>query len=984
MGKEEKVGRIMLKKGTRVEKAKPQNKKGKMKSILLLVVSLFSSALVAQQYSITGIIVDEKNNSPLPGAHVSLMHPWGEEFKTTVTEGNGRFELNNLSQGGYALKISFVGYTDYKTEATVSGQNLDLGRLPLTEGVELEGVEVEGKLPLAQQLGDTTQYNADAFKVLKDASAEELVEKMPGVVIENGTVKAQGENVKEVLVDGRPFFGNDPTAALRNLPAEVVDKIQIFDQKSDQANFTGFDDGETSKTINIITRPNMRSGQFGKAYAGGGTDERYQAGGNVSLFDGNRRISIIGQANNINQQNFATEDLLGVVGSGGRGGRGGFSGRRGGDRGGRRGRGSSGSVSDFLVDQQGGIATTNAFGINYSDKWGEKLDVTGSYFFNNTDNAAEDISSTEYIDDELISQFYNETNTSKTENFNHRLNFRINYEIDSANSIIMRPRISFQKNSGISNTFGQTLIGTDLLSQTDNQYRSDLSGMDFSNSLVYRHKFAKDSRTLSLDFRQGYQDKTGESYLNSVDVFYDGLPKPDTIDQFSNLDINGWSLSGNLAYTEPISKNSMLMFNYRSTYSKDDSDKQTFDFDPETQAYGLLNKELTNVFTNDYQTQQFGTGYNFRKGRDLIIMARANLQYSTLSSEELIPEENQITRNYFDVLPMAMVRYNISQQENLRVFYMGRTQTPSVEQLQNVIDNSNPLQLSLGNPALDRAYTHRLSARYSKTNTDKARVFFLLLSGTYSDSYISNSTYLEETNNPIFDEFELVRGGQLTLPVNLSGYWSTNIYITYGFPLKGIKSNLNLDLSTTVSRTPGLINDEVNYSNNKVYGTGITLSSNISDKVDFTISTRSNFNNANNSLRADLDSRFLNQSSRVKFNCILPAGFVLRTDINHQYYTGLSDGFDDSFFLWTAGIGKKLFKNELGEITLSIFDILEQNQSISRNVTETYIEDLRSKVLQRYAMLTFTYNFRNFNTKKKAEEEDRRDSDRMPWMRGGE
>lgn len=952
--------------------------------ILICTAILFSSVILAQQYAITGNIVDQKDNSPLPGAHVSLMHPWGEELKTTVSDTDGRFELPGLSQGGYAIKVSFVGFADYKTEVTISNQNVDVGVISLLEGVELERVEVEGKIPLAQQLGDTTQYNADAFKVLKDASAEELVEKMPGVVVENGRVKAQGEDVKEVLVDGRPFFGNDPTAALRNLPAEVVDKIQIFDQNSDQANFTGFDDGETSKTINIITRPNMRSGQFGKVYAGGGTDERYQLGGNASIFDGDRRISIIGQTNNINQQNFATEDLLGVVGSSGRGGRGGFSGRRGGgSRGGRSSGRGGGSVRDFLVDQQGGIATTNALGVNFSDKWGEKLDISGSYFFNNTDNTAENISSTEYIDNELVSQFYNENNTSQTDNFNHRLNFRINYEIDSSNSIIMRPRLSFQKNKGVSNTFGQTFQGSDLLSQTDNQYRSDLSGMDFSNSLVYRHRFAKERRTISLDFRQGYNDKKGESFLNSSNVFYDGLPMPDTIDQFSSLDISGWSLSGNLAYTEPVGENSMLMFNYRSTYSKDDSDKQTFDFEQETQEYSSLNETLTNVFTNEYQTQQFGSGYNFRKGRDLIIMARANLQWSTLNSQEIIPSPEKITRNYFDVLPMAMLRYNISRQENLRLFYMGRTQIPSVEQLQNVIDNSNPLQISIGNPKLDRSYTHRFSARYSKSNTEKATVLFLLLGFNYSDSYISNSVYLRETDNPIFEEIDLVPGGQLTLPINQKGYWSSNVYGTYGFPVKAIKSNLNFDFSATFSRTPGLINDELNYSNARVYAGGITVSSNFSEKVDFTLSTRSSFNDATNSLRtpSDLESQYLNQSSRLKFNWVLPAGIVWRTELTHQYYTGLADGFDDSFFLWSAGIGKKLFKNELGEITLSVFDILEQNQSISRNITETYIEDLRSIVLQRYVMLTFTYNFRNFSTKKKETEQEDRRRDRMPWMR---
>lgn len=291
-----------------------------------------TSSLWAQTYRISGQIIDQ-NQQAIAGAHLTLQYPWGETVKTTLSGTQGKFVFEQVEQGGYAILIRYLGYEDVQQEVTIKSTDVQLTPIVLLAGaLDLSEVEVTEKIPLAQQLGDTTQYNADAFKTLKDANAEELIEKMPGVVVDNGKVEAQGEEVKEVLVDGRPFFGNDPTAALRNLPAEVISKIQVFDQKSDQAQFSGFDDGETTKTINIITRPNMRSGQFGKVSAAYGHEERYQLEGNASLFDGNRRISIIGQSNNINQQNFATEDLLGVVGSGSRRGRGGFRGGRAGDR----------------------------------------------------------------------------------------------------------------------------------------------------------------------------------------------------------------------------------------------------------------------------------------------------------------------------------------------------------------------------------------------------------------------------------------------------------------------------------------------------------------------------------------------------------------------------------------------------------------------------------------------------------------------------
>jgi len=430
-----------------------------MKRLLFLPILFLSITTFAQNLKITGKVVDKKAESPLPGAHITLMYPWEEAVKSSITEADGTFTLEAVEKGGYKLKISFLGYADYTQEVTLVDKNIDLGVLVIEEGaVNLNTVEVKEKLPLAQQDGDTTSYNANAFKTLKDANAEDLIGKMPGVIDNNGRLQVQGENVGRVLVDGKEFFGNDPSAALKNLPAEIISKIQVFDQASDQAQFTGFDDGNTTKTINIITKDGVGNAQFGKLYAGYGTDSRYQIGGNTSFFDGDRRISIIGQSNNINIQNFAAEDLLGVVGgsSRGRGGRG-RGGRGGGRRGGRGGGGIS--ASDFLVDQQGGIAKTNAFGINYSDKWGEKLNFSSSYFFNNTDNTSIENSLIEFIDEEPISEFYQEDNTTISNNFNHRFTGVLRYNFTKNTSLIMRPKISLQLNDGQANTLGKTLLG---------------------------------------------------------------------------------------------------------------------------------------------------------------------------------------------------------------------------------------------------------------------------------------------------------------------------------------------------------------------------------------------------------------------------------------------------------------------------------------------------------------------------------------------
>lgn len=932
-----------------------------MKNHLLLCFFIFLSyQLGGQDLTISGKVVEAKTGERLPGAHITLMYPWEETVKSTVTEVDGTFKLEAVEKGGYKLKVSFLGYADLIQEVTLSNGNIHLGQLVISEGaVNLEVVEVKEKLPLAQQEGDTTSYNANAFKTLKDASAEDLISKMPGVIDNNGQLQVQGENVGKVLVDGKEFFGNDPAAALKNLPAEVISKIQVFDQVSDQAQFTGFDDGNTTKTINIITKDGMNNAQFGKLYAGYGTDNRYQIGGNTSFFDGDRRISIIGQSNNINIQNFATEDLLGVVG--------GNNSRRGGGRGGRGGGGIS--ASDFLVAQSGGIAQTHALGLNYSDKWGEKLSISASYFFNNSDNNSIENSLVEFIDNETVSEFYEEDNQTNSTNFNHRINGVLTYQFSKRTSLILRPNISLQENDGASSTFGQTLLGTALLNSTNTDFTSALKGVNGRNNLLLRHRFATRGRTISFNIANTYTSNDGDRLLYSENLINRGTILTDTLNQSGNLDVNGWQHSANLAYTEPLGKG-MLQFNYRATIQEEDADKSTFDFSESTGAFDIFNEPLSNIFANKYWTHQLGTGYNFRKGRDLVLLARMTTQWANLNSDELFPSEVQVRRNYFNVLPFAMLRVNFSKQENLRLMYRTNTQMPTVQQLQNVVDNSNPLQLSIGNSNLDQAFNHRLFVRYTKSNLEKASVFFLMLSGDLTDNYIGNATYLADRDNPIFADLNVQRGTQLTQPINLDGYKNFRIFTTYGFPFKPIKTNINIDLTGNLTTIPGLINDRLNESENRTLTLGLTFASNISEKVDFTIASRTGISQVENSLQFAGNTDYLSQRTSAKIGIVFPKGIVYRSNLTHQLYDGLTANFDQSYFLWNMSLGIKLLKEQRGELALSVFDLLNQNQRITRNVTDVYIENVSTNVLQRYFMLKFTYNFRNFNSGKAKSQED--------------
>ncbi|WP_020537380.1 TonB-dependent receptor [Lewinella cohaerens] len=921
---------------------------------LLLTITAF-----AQTFPVQGKIVDATNGGVLPGAHVVLANKIDNTTIATISDDKGVFRFDAVQNGAYQLSVSFIGFQETRREVIVNGQAFDLGALQLSEGVELEEVQVTEKVLPVLQMGDTTQFNADAYKTLSDASAEDLVEKMPTVNLEDGKIQAQGEDVKQVLVDGKPFFGSDPTAALRNLPAEVIDKIQIFDQQSEQAQFTGFDDGEASKTINIITKQTMRNGTFGKIYAGYGYEDKYQAGGNINFFSGDQRISILGLSNNINQQNFSSEDLLGVVSSSGGGRRGG---RGGGGRGGR-GSNNGGNANDFLVSQQGGITNSNAFGLNFSDKWGEKIELSASYFFNTADNTTEQLVRQQFFDTEGIDEFYTEESYTNSINTNHRFSGRLNYEINPNNSLTWQPTLSWQGNEGAEDLLGQTLLNDNLLSQTDLGFNADLAALNLSNKLLWRHKFEKRRRTFSVNLNSGYAPKEGENFLFSESVFSSLSTDSTFLQQKSTLDLNSWNIAANVQYTEPIGQNSMLTFNYGASYQQEESDKETLDFDEGSQDYDVFNSSLSNLFSNDYYTQQLGTGYNYRK-RDLSITTRASVQQANLIGEQTFPFDNTSKHTFTNILPLLRLRYKISQSESFNLSYRANTQLPSTEQLQEVLNNNNPLQLTIGNADLVQAFQHSINARYSKTNTEKSSVFFVLLRGNYTNNYLGQSTYLGAGggNFPILDENNVAAGAQLTQTVNIDGYWNLRSLITYGFPLTFLKSNLNLDFSADYLKTPGLVNEALNYSNNTGYGIGITLSSNISEHVDFTISSRSKYSTVTNSLQTQSNTNYLNQNTRIKLGWVSGSGLVFRTDLNHQFYRGLSDDFDQNYLLWNMSVGKKFFESQRGEIALSVFDLLKQNNSLSRNITETYTEDQQTNTLQQYFMLSFKYDLRKFKT----------------------
>jgi hypothetical protein len=930
------------------------------RSLSIFLLFLITLQALSQGKVISASILDNKGQ-PLIGASAVLLHlPDSSFYKGATADIDGKFSIPDVSPASYALRFSFIGFRDIVRNVKISAEDLSLGTITMTESsTVLKDVTITDKAPTAVQKGDTTQYNASSYKTNPDANAEDLVTKMSGVTTQDGKVQAQGEDVKKVLVDGKPFFGDDPNAVLKNLPADVIDKIQVFDQQSEQSKFTGVSDGNTTKTINIITKQGMKNGTFGRIYAGYGYDNVYRSGVNLNFFNGDRRLSVIAQSNNINEQNFSSEDLAGVMSSSGNSGGGG---RRGGGGMGGPGYNNNNSSSNFLVNAKNGISTTHAFGLNYTDKWNKKTEFSGSYFLNYADNVADQNIFRQYLNSSDSGQTYTEENIARSMNTNHRVNLKLEWKPDTNNTLTIKPKFSLQDNDGNSSVYGQTIAGDALLGSTSNEYSSEVVSYALSNETEYMHKFRKQGRTFSTTLNLYYNATDANSMLYANNFFQqDSSSVTEIIDQKSVLYKNGSGGNINVAYTEPLSKKSILQLQYIGTLSLNDNDKRTFDFSPLENGYSNQNELLSNVFSSEYIAHKSGLTYRYSNQKTNFHVG-VNYQQASLSAEREYPGAYRLQKNFEDVLPTAMLRYSFSSKKNIRIMYRTQTTQPSIEQMQDVLNNTNPLQLSKGNSDLRQNYEHTLFSRYSSSNTEKATSFFFMIAGGRTSDYISNSTYTASTDTMINGVY-LQKGAQLVMPVNLDGYQNLRSFLTYGLPLSKLRSNLNISLNASYTKTPGLINDEINYARVQNYGGGLTLSSNISKDVDFTISSNTSYSLTENSLNKKLNTTYLNQTSKVKLNLIFLKQMVFSSDLAHQYYSGLSEGFNQNFLLWNAALGYKFLKDNKAEIRLSVNDILGQNQSISRNITETYIEDVQTTVLQRYFMLTFTYNIKVFRSK---------------------
>ncbi|MBX3102108.1 MAG: outer membrane beta-barrel protein [Bacteroidetes bacterium] len=927
---------------------------------LFLAGMLLPGLAMAQHIELRGYVMDAQADAPLEGVTVRLTTLADSLLGGAITSDSGRFVVHNLPAGKIVLYLELDGFDSLRQEFDLPADMpvVELGTAKMAStSVLVDGIVIRSEVPPLIQRGDTAEYNADAFKTQPDATTEDLLRKMPGVVVKDGEVEAQGEKITRVLVDGKPFMGDDAKAALKNLPAEAIQKVQVYDRKSDQARFTGFDDGETEKTLNIVTRPQYRNGAYGRLYAGGGTDDRYNLGGIYSRSKNNMRYFIVGQSNNINEQNFSISDLTGggasfmMRGGGGRGGSGG---------GGRSSGGSGTNISDFLVPMQGGITQTHAGGVNFSTQKEGKVGINGSYFYNEAQNNTRQELRRLFVLPQDSGQVYNELQTSRSISRNHRLNMRVEYTLDSNNAFIFEPRFTLQDYTGSYQLGGSTSNDLRLLNTTSNTFTSDLLAWNVSGDLLWQHKFRRERRTLSLNVVADQDQKTGDSRLLASNAFYGENTQPSSSqDQARDLDQDSWGIRLNAEYTEPAGKYGMMKLLYGWRWRDNDARKETYGFSPLSQQYSELDTLLSSTFASAYQAHQAGLGYAWHKDKSTLNLS-LNAQQATLQNAQQFPYAAQLRRDFQNLLPGVTFRHEISKTESLRLMYRTNTQEPSIDQLQEVIDNRNPLQLKTGNPNLSQQYQHRLFTRYNRVNVAKGRNLFFMVGGTTSPNYLGNSTLIARADTTLPEGIFMARGTQLSRTENLPGYYTLRSFASYGFTLDSLRYNLNFNGGLTYARTPGKVNNALNYSNSTIFTLGFTIGTNISQKIDLNLNSFSNFSRASNTLQTQLNTNYFSQNTRFAGYWNFWKGFFIQAELNHNLYTGLSQGFDQNFLLLNGAAGVKFLPKQQAELRLSVFDLLGQNTSISRTVTDIAIEDNMTQVLKTYWMATFTWKFNTY------------------------
>ena len=931
------------------------------KTLLLLFCTLCAATAAAQPVTVRFRVADRATRDAVVGAVAELRSRTDTAaaalYTTSDIDGRGLFP--RVPRGEYRLTVTSLGYDSLRTDLRVGTTAVALDSLWLAPRAEtIDDVVVEVPALRSSVRGDTLSYRASAYKVSFGSDAGSLISKMPGLEIADGAIEAQGRSVQRVYVDGREFFGNDVMSAVRNIPADMIESIDIYNTQSDQSEFTGVDTGEGVTALNIVTLPDKRRGAFGRVFGAYGIPDKYSGGGNVNIFNNDRRISVIGLVNNVSRQNFSFEDILGTTEESN----------------------SRTSNKNFMVRPMDGISTVQAVGVNYSDDWGKKGKVTASYFFNRTDNhnTSRSDKQTFTASDKLV--LYNDENRSKALNLNHRFNSRIDYRFSERHSMMMRTSFSLQDNNA----------RNELLSRTDNKFSdddirfvnrrrnfglSDSKGFNVSNNLIYRYRLpGKKSHNLTFGFGGAYRSYEQFSFPRQYTFRDPDDIECDTTDYSSrnvsrtDRDQPGYDVNGSASYTRVLSKRSRLSLEYRINYTDNSVDRSTFVLTKENVFPDERTPKQSTEYDYAFLTHRVGSTYQyyFKKTK---VAATLYYQHAEFDSDYAFPYRQKTGASFDNLTYNVVSNISITRNNTLKFTAVGRTSNPRATDLQGIVNTTNRQNVFAGNPHLDPVYTHRLTGQYIRTSPERGRTFTVSAEAALSPNTITDSLVIDTPDFVIDDEGTLLgEGNQFTKPVNLPGYWSLRASVNYGMPVRWLRSNLNFRAGVSTGRIPSIINGERNELSNSSYNAGVVLGSNISESVDFRVSYTGRYNVSKSTSHVrTLDNTYFSQTARAEATFVAWKRLVVRANADYNYYKGITDTFLEERLICNALLGVKLFRNRLGEVSVGVNDLLDQNgTTFRRTVTGTTLRNVTNLGVGRYVSLQLTYNLRLYRRQSNA------------------
>ena len=915
-----------------------------MKYFICPLVFILGILHVAAQNkgSVKGVAYDTLSNRVVADATITVLSKKDSSLLTFgMTDEAGRFYFDNIPSGEYRLLLTHVAYHNSGKSFIIDqkGQLVDMGRLVMNDKTRvLLEVVVNSEAPPVTLIGDTVQYNAGSFKTQPNGSVEQLLKKLPGIeVSKDGVVKAQGQKVNKVLVDGKEFFGNDPKMATKNLPADAIDKVQVYDKLSDQAQLTGFDDGNSEKTINLKLKKDKKKGTFGKVMVAGGSDKRFEGRFNANSFKGARQMSAIAMANNTNAEGFSFMDMMNFTGE--------LK---------RLMKGSNGNINIHITDADamGGMAGTNngirtiwGGGVNYNNIIGKKIDFTSNYFYNHYNPKKESLVERQYVLPDS-SYFYRQNSLSNNINNSHRLNLGIDYIIDSFHSLKISPSFGYQESANdIYSDYRQSGNDGRLSNSGYNHSLATSTAFNIRNDLLFRKKFRRRGRTFSLNLQTSLNGSDAQSSLGSVNEFLNrngGNNFIDTIDQRIYSETDLWGYNARLVYTEPLFKRSLVEFSIGNSQNNNTAKKLTYDYN--NGKYDEVNDSLSNNYKNTYGYTNAGIRlrtqkkkYNYAVG---LSWQQAELEGTITSGIK----DSVIGKTFKNLLPSARFQYNFTRYKNFSLNYRAFTNQPSASQLQPVPDISDRLNVKEGNPDLRQEYTHSVQVNYMGVNPFKNKNLFAFFDISRTDNKIVNSDSLYPT------------GIRKTKPVNVDGVYNISGNIDLGLPVRFLKGTLRLGTNLGFNRGKQFINGIANTINTITSGPRLALDLGPTEKINLSLSGSLNYNRTKYSLQPAFNTDYVSQVYETEVNWELPRGFYLSTDFSYTVNNQLNDGFNAKVPLWNASVSKQILKSSRGELKLRVNDILNRGIGVTRTSNQNYIEDSRINTIRRFALLSFTYN----------------------------